>query len=218
MYLPGAREDFIQNQIISTGNWFEWAELPTASKGIRPGDVIFDLGSNIGNHALYWALKFKAKKIYAFEPVPPTFSILATNIALNGLENTIVAVNAAVSNQTENLSIQLYTSRNSGGTELRKDTEGTIKAISLDEFEFPEQRVDYLKIYVEDFECHVIQGGMNFLRKYRPPRIWGECRRPENFIWMNNTLRKFGYRMAHDIGTSNYIWHLEQETSSVNSH
>jgi FkbM family methyltransferase len=170
--------------------------------------VIFDIGGNIGNNALYWALKWKAKKVYSFEPVPSTFSILQTNIALNGMEKVIIPVNVAIGDVIENLTIQSYSLSNIGGTELRKGQSGTIKAIPLDLFEFPEQRVDLLKIDVERFECEVIKGGVQFLTKFHPSRIFIECTNPARMKPIKRTLASLGYLTPRYVGFGNWIWDL----------
>ena len=52
----------------------------------RPG-VIVDAGANIGTYCLELAIKFPDCKIYAFDPVVPTYAELEENIRLNGFTN-----------------------------------------------------------------------------------------------------------------------------------
>jgi FkbM family methyltransferase len=206
MYLPYAADDLIQHMIVEQGNFFESDIFPVLAPCIPPDAVVFDVGANIGNHALYWALKSKAKKVYAFEPIASTFSILKRNVALNGLENVIIPINAAVSDQIEKLSLLSYSASNTGGTELRKDQEGTIKAITLDSFEFPEQKVDFVKIDVETFECHVIRGGMNFLAKFHPAYLFIEVRQGDHMTWVNDSLATMRYEYIRELSGANYLW------------
>ena len=60
------------------------------------GKVVIDVGANIGDSAIYFALK-GAKRVIAFEPVPTNFSTLLENIRLNDLASTVVPLNYAVS-------------------------------------------------------------------------------------------------------------------------
>jgi FkbM family methyltransferase len=46
---------------------------------IHPGDVIFDVGANIGHFTRYAAEHRPDLRIYAFEPVPPIFEALTAN-------------------------------------------------------------------------------------------------------------------------------------------
>ncbi len=53
---------------------------------ITPGDVVIDIGANIGIFTLYAASQ-GCGQIYAFEPHPDNFSILLENIRINNLNN-----------------------------------------------------------------------------------------------------------------------------------
>ncbi|HYV83577.1 MAG TPA: FkbM family methyltransferase, partial [Pyrinomonadaceae bacterium] len=44
------------------------------------GDVIFDVGANIGLFTLFAQRKCPAAQIYSFEPLPPNFELLRTNV------------------------------------------------------------------------------------------------------------------------------------------
>jgi hypothetical protein len=49
------------------------------------GDCVFDVGANIGLFTLFVAQNCENVKIYAFEPIPPNFELLRTNLALQGV-------------------------------------------------------------------------------------------------------------------------------------
>jgi FkbM family methyltransferase len=66
---------------------------------IQKGDVVFDVGANVGSFALYAALS-GAKKVYAFEPSVEAFQTLSKNIQVNRLETTIIPLNKAVSDRS----------------------------------------------------------------------------------------------------------------------
>ena len=54
---------------------------------IRPSDIIFDIGANIGLYTLPCALKANKGLVVAFEPVPMWFNRLQSNISLNSIRN-----------------------------------------------------------------------------------------------------------------------------------
>lgn len=56
------------------------------------GKTVLDIGANIGDTAIYFALK-GAKRVYALEPFPRSYDLLVKNIRANGLEGSIVAIN-----------------------------------------------------------------------------------------------------------------------------
>jgi FkbM family methyltransferase len=117
---------------VASGGFYENTILNYLASCIPFNAVICDIGSNIGDHAIDWATKRQAHKIYAFEPVSSTFLILQTTIALNMLEEVIIPINRAVSDYLENASIVKYNLRNIGGTNLKKDRKGRILAITQD--------------------------------------------------------------------------------------
>ena len=92
------------------------------------GTVVFDVGASVGDSTVYLAPY--AKKIYAIEPYPYSYSILRRNIALNGLSSRVVAVNAAVSDRPG--SIELSEGRVSGITAFLEPSEGArVRLITL---------------------------------------------------------------------------------------
>lgn len=53
---------------------------------IKEGDIIFDIGANVGVFSLYASL-IKGTKVYAFEPHPTNFKILSNNVSQNKITN-----------------------------------------------------------------------------------------------------------------------------------
>jgi FkbM family methyltransferase len=88
----------------------EWIETY-----IRDGDVLYDIGANVGAYSLV-ASKFTNKKarIYAFEPGFPTFAQLSTNILLNNCQDSITPLQIALSSSTKLDSLN-YNNLTSGG-------------------------------------------------------------------------------------------------------
>jgi hypothetical protein len=113
-FVPFFPRDFIQHHQVSSGCFFENDILLDLAQYIPPGSVVFDIGANIGNHAVFWAVKGHAQKVYCFEPVPSTYAILKRNVALNQLEDRIIALNLALSDQIEGLEIASYSLSNIG--------------------------------------------------------------------------------------------------------
>ncbi|MFD3167090.1 amino acid adenylation domain-containing protein [Herpetosiphon sp. NSE202] len=56
---------------------------------LHDGDCVFDVGANIGFFELFANMYAKQLKLYAFEPIPPTFAVLEANIRYYGLESRI---------------------------------------------------------------------------------------------------------------------------------
>jgi FkbM family methyltransferase len=48
---------------------------------VSEGDVVFDVGANVGVAAVFFALECKAGAVHSFEPVAPIFEVLSENVA-----------------------------------------------------------------------------------------------------------------------------------------
>jgi FkbM family methyltransferase len=70
-----------------------------AGVSILPGDIVFDVGANIGVFTLCAAKQ--GATIYAYEPIPPTFELLQHNIDLHGFDNIAHARNIGLSDRAE---------------------------------------------------------------------------------------------------------------------
>lgn len=58
---------------------------------IKPEDIIYDIGANIGLYTLPAALKLRGTgRVIAFEPVPMWFNQLKDNLSLNSIQNVDV--------------------------------------------------------------------------------------------------------------------------------
>jgi FkbM family methyltransferase len=63
------------------------------------GDIVLDVGANIGVFALSAAKQ--GAQVYAYEPIPGTFGLLQQNIHLHGLDNMVHPRNIGLSDRSE---------------------------------------------------------------------------------------------------------------------
>src|SRR6185295_17005375 len=68
---------------------------------LNDGDCVFDVGANIGMFSLFIGRECRNAKIYAFEPMPPLFETLRTNIALYDLDAKVFQCGVAADNNTQ---------------------------------------------------------------------------------------------------------------------
>ncbi len=66
---------------------------------VRPGNIFYDIGANVGAYALVAAHVMGKGKVYAFEPSFSTFSRLCENILINGRANSIVPLFVALTDR-----------------------------------------------------------------------------------------------------------------------
>ncbi len=133
--------------------------------------VVLDIGANIGNHTLSFANR--AGKVFAFEPVPTVFALLAQNVEQNALQNVEIA-NIALSNCNEQAQLFMATDGNVGASSFDKRTEQvepvTVTKRVGDEWvrELELEQIDLLKIDVEGHELFVLLGLEQTIRRHRP--------------------------------------------------
>jgi methylase of polypeptide subunit release factors len=76
----------------------------------REGDVVVDIGGNVGMISIFLAKKFPFLKIYAFEPVRENFENFKRNIKINEIPDGIIIVeNLAVTKNGRDISMAVNT-------------------------------------------------------------------------------------------------------------
>jgi FkbM family methyltransferase len=144
----------------------------------RPVEGVVDGGAFDGKHSLYLARLFPRAQIFAFEPVPDSYQLLAES---SKKKKRIVPVNLALAEQAGTAKINLNSfaptnsllpSAASEDAEIYFDGRGEtvstaiVNTVSLDEFamERPNFRCDLLKIDLQGYELHALRGARQVLR------------------------------------------------------
>src|SRR5437867_8815488 len=87
-WIEGAKLIVTRGMTGATGNIYcglhEFVEMGFLLHLLRPGDLLLDVGANVGSYTILAASVCKARAI-AFEPDPDTVRILRRNIAINHL-------------------------------------------------------------------------------------------------------------------------------------
>lgn len=200
MYLPYYEFDLIQKDITKTKNYYEYAALDFVCQKWNNGKIgkelygnsFIDIGSNIGNHTLYFFNECQALSSYNFEPVKDTFNILKKNIELNNLSNKARLYNIALGCKKGSASLVYYDKSNIGMAQLTNDENGTFQILPLDDVDV-QDNIKLIKIDVEGFELQVIQGMINTIKKYKP-YIMIEIRN-EHSVKINKILKELNYNM-----------------------
>jgi FkbM family methyltransferase len=146
---------------------------------LRSGDVLYDVGANVGPYSLIAAkVGAGAAKVYAFEPSFVNFHQLCRNILLNGCEGCVVPLPIPVCERTR-LDLFHYHSLEAGGALHSFSRAIDYKAesfeplatfvslgISLDDLvRIPGvARPTLMKIDVDGLEIDVLRGGSDVLR------------------------------------------------------
>jgi len=168
--------------------------LSTVLNLIRPGDVVLDIGANIGSFTVPMAAKVATGDdhaggmVFAFEALQMNFHALAANLALNGLSMYVHAQVAALDEEDGKVfnipRIDSRTAANFGSISLPRASRavdsidaslpGNVRVLSdrlvtrtLDSFDFP-KCPSLIKIDVETMEVPVLKGGVKMLELCRP--------------------------------------------------
>jgi len=137
---------------------------PFLFRTAKRGDIIFDVGANIGAYTVPLALRVGNEgHVYAFEALRANYEILLQNIALNALKN-VTPVFGAVTDKSGTCEVPEVTERWEfiGNYSLATESVGriTIPSLSLDDFvaENSIERIDLMKIDIEGSETIALRG------------------------------------------------------------
>lgn len=150
--------------------------FPFLAARIRPGDVIYDIGANCGQMALFFSKATgPAGKVVSFEPVPRNFELLKRNLDLNGCAN-VQAENVALGSTSGIVPFSFDPERHTmgglkGHLAKGEDWQQTIevRCEKLDEFVERSGLIPSLmKIDVEGAGREVLAGAANTLARHKP--------------------------------------------------
>ncbi len=99
---------------------------------LGPGDVCLDIGAHIGVFTILAASH--GTRVYAFEPVPSNYALLAENIALNGLEDHVTAIHAAVWSSVGEKPIVVLPDNTGGGVLIGAGDSVPVNCVTLSDF------------------------------------------------------------------------------------
>lgn len=213
-YLPFYETDFIQKSIILRDTYYEAYNLVYIAdiwkggcKEKIKGSLVLDIGANIGNHSLFYALECMAGKVIAFEPIIKTYEILCKNIKINHMEDIIIPKNVAIGEYEGKARARGYDLRNIGGTHIVISQDGDLDVIAIDEMSFDE-RISFIKIDVEGFELNVIRGAMQTIRKNEPIICLESFDRDRNIVEIIQLLASLGYSYEQ-MTEQDYLFFIE---------
>jgi len=181
---------------------------------IRPGDVVLDIGANMGGHLLPIASKVQTNgHVYAFEASEHAYKRQRRNIDLNPqLAKRISSYHVMLMEKTNcEKPLGIYSSWpliKIKGASIHPVHEGQMHDLgkagtqSIDDWNKNEKlkRIDLIKIDVDGFEIPVFRGSVETIRKFKPKIIMelAPYIHQENgyrFSELLEMIGEFGYRM-----------------------
>ena len=145
---------------------------------VNEGDWVLDVGANIGRYTKRLSeIVGPSGRVIAFEPIPETFAILASNVSLLQHKN-VTLVNAACSDACSTLQMQIpsfdtglrnyyearISDRDAGSADIQ-----SVNILSLvpDVMRFP-CPISFIKIDAEGHEAYVLAGLKQVIRRDLP--------------------------------------------------
>ncbi len=152
-------------------------EIQMLRKHIKKGQVVLDIGANIGYYAkILSRLVGSDGQVYCFEPDAKNFKHLQHGV---GNLNNVIINQKAVSSKTETLKI--YTSKELNVDHRthkpeQYDQELNIDAVSIDDYlkSLNQSDIDFIKIDIQGFEMQAIKGMENTLKNNPKIKIISE--------------------------------------------
>jgi len=160
----------VHAQIYYYGYWEKYTSL-ILEKYIKPDMTVLDIGASTGVHTLRMAKLANHGLVYAFEPSDWMYERLLRNINLNNFRN-IITEKIALGDETKTAP---YLSEQHDRVDKKPNPRETIQIqyMKLDDY-FAEGRIkalDFIKMDVDGFECRILEGGIETIKKYKPLMI-----------------------------------------------
>jgi FkbM family methyltransferase len=155
---------------LSINGIYEPLETEIIKEKIQNGDVVIDIGANIGYFTLLLAkLVGTTGKVFAFEPEPSNFSLLNENIKLNKYNN-VITEQKGVADSNNVMKFFLANDRTMHSLHKSKyhHNEMMIDVVKLDDY-FKDldfiTKIKFIKIDAEGSEFNVLKGMKEILKR-----------------------------------------------------
>jgi FkbM family methyltransferase len=191
------RPDYLFKHAYLFGE-YEPALTAVFTKLVRAGDTCFDVGASFGFYTCLFALR--GARVYAFEPLPPSFALNQDAVQLNGCGANIKAFNAGLGERPG--SIRIYTFKHLSLGHASSSDLGRLDAVphecritTIDEVCEQEavNHISFIKMDVEGYEYEVLKGGQTMLSRADAPIVHFEVNAgPEHSRLAPPQLRLYG--------------------------
>jgi FkbM family methyltransferase len=169
----------------NTGNFIDWSSryfgayareeldlfVDLYSQPLLDRGAVIDVGANVGNHSLFYALQ--GAQVLSFEPNPAAMALLKRKLAANAQLN-LHPIEMGLSSRAERLALWLPDHANLGTASLEKAVGSVSVNVDVDCGDQIEQiqrlkHIGWIKIDVEGHELAALLGLQQTIAKHRPP-------------------------------------------------
>lgn len=210
--LPDAETDYIQKKIATEKQPYELAMLRDMASRLQPGDLVLDVGANVGNHSLYLANVVDAV-VHSFEPNRHLCKAIEQSALWN--KNAITVHQVGVSSTSGTAEFSHLDETNLGAQSLAviADKKGVISdtdivLVALDDLDWKDT-IKMIKVDVEGMELQVLTGAVDLLERDKPI-LYIESQTSEDFAVISSFLKNLGYLYCNTFNatpTHTFIHH-----------
>lgn len=197
------RNDYYVGKALEIYGEFSAIEAKFLKDLLTPGDLIVEVGSNIGGHTIGLARHVGIRgKVFAFEPQRSCYALLQAQIALNGINN-VFSFNEGVGSKAGKLwlpPLDYCKQGNFGGVSLIDEPITGYEAVTISRLDdkFLETKISLLKVDVEGMEREVLEGAEQMLSHIKP-LLYVENDRVEKSAALIDFILSRNYRL---------FWHI----------
>lgn len=208
-------DDWIQQNIFFLGT-YEGAELKVVEKLLSAGGTFADIGANVGLYSLTASRQVGPKgKVYSFEPMEKTYTLLKKNVSINKLDN-VHTEKLAIGENSKPVALYYDSQEQNRGMASTRPVKGAfreeVSMVSLDEYvqSRPVTNIDLIKIDIEGGEYAALLGMQNSLTTFRPViiiEILDYTSHTCNATRIHNFFYGLGYKKFFIDNSGNLIEH-----------
>lgn len=204
---PYIKRNFIDNSAFRLEGPYE-----SGAVLLQKGDVVLDVGANIGIFSLLAADKIGIKgKVFAFEPIAQSRALLKKNIVANNVEN-IEIVSKALGEKVGSLMLSINEKELGGSSAVLNQEVSSrerVEQVKLDDFvqECQLKKVNFIKTDIEGMERNFLKGAEETIKKFKPKLTICIYHLPDDPEVISGMVRRFVPEYTtHMSPTKLYAW------------
>ncbi len=187
--------DYIQRLWMKSGVFFETRLLEYIYWHYKGGTFV-DIGSNIGNHTLFFAKFCGARHVISVEPQADVVKFQRKVLELNGVYKRVTIHECAVSDKAGRGSIRPWDKNPAYVWAAGQLVEGDdVRVTTIDDILLDVRNINVLKIDVEMKEMEVLAGAIDTLT-HKKPAIFLEIKHKSTYHKVKDFMRPLGYRQV----------------------
>ena len=200
----------IKNNLV-----FEKEVVDIASRYVKPGTVVLDVGANYGQMAvLFSRMVGHNGLVYAFEAQKAVFSVLEKNIEANKLANVKLIYGAVYNKDNEILlfpaaDLHQFGAFGSYGIDPASKSGQKVNSITIDSLCI-EQPISFMKVDIQGCDLFALQGAVETIKKHKMPIIFEFEQQFQEDFGTNfgdyvDFVARIGYKFDRTVLDINYL-------------